>query len=178
MSTDRGFEILRNLVPHEVVEAALRHLHLDLVRQGASAETIGEWWGAAHWFPHLRWDTEIVTLVEHLPPRLREGELCDPQIILQPPDVGDEAYLEPHVDREPDWAGGRSYARIIGIALSANRAANGGLAVWPLDGGDVESVELEPGDAVIMDPSLPHASQWNREGGIRYAIYFRFLTTT
>jgi hypothetical protein len=176
MSTDRGFEVLRARVPIEAVDASLRHLHLDLVQRGASAETIGEWLWAAHWFPHLRWDREIVALVEHLPAGLRKGELCDPQIVLQPPDDGVEAPLESHVDREPEWAHGRNYARIVGIALSPNRASNGGLAVWPLDGGEVESVELEPGDAVVMHPTLPHASQRNSEGGIRYAVYFRFLT--
>jgi hypothetical protein len=177
MTAPRGFEILRRTVPLEAVDGALRHLHLDLVQRGASAETIGEWLWAAHWFPHLRWDKQIVALVQHLPAPLRTGELCDPQIVLQFPDVGLEAPLESHVDHEPAWANGRSYARIVGIALTPNRASNGGLAVWPLDGADVESVELEAGDAVVMDPSLPHASQRNREGAIRYAVYFRFLTT-
>jgi hypothetical protein len=176
MGADRGFEVLRRTVPLEVVEGALRHLHLDLVQQGASVETIGEWVWGAHWFPHLRWDREIVTLIEHLPPCLREGELCDPQIVLHPPDVGDEMRLEPHVDQEPEWANGRGYARIVGVALSPNRESNGGLAVWPLDGSGVESVELEAGDVVVMHPNLPHASQRNRDGAIRYAIYFRFLT--
>jgi hypothetical protein len=26
-----------------------------------------------------------------------------------------------------------------------------------------------------MDPRLPHASGYNRTGGIRYCVYFRFL---
>ena len=48
--------------------------------------------------------------------------------------------------------------------------------VWPLDGGDPVGVELGPGDVVVMDPTLPHTSGLNREGAIRYAAYFRFLT--
>jgi Phytanoyl-CoA dioxygenase (PhyH) len=171
----RGYEVVRGAVPIAAVDDALRHLHLDLVRHGASAETLGEWLWGAHWFPHLRWDREIVALSEHLPAALRQGELCDPQIVLQPPDCGDVTPLEPHVDREPEWANGRSYARIVGVALSRSRASNGGLAVWPLDGAEVLTVELEQGDAIVMHPALPHASQRNEEGGIRYAVYFRYL---
>jgi ectoine hydroxylase-related dioxygenase (phytanoyl-CoA dioxygenase family) len=37
------------------------------------------------------------------------------------------------------------------------------------------ALELEPGDVVVMHPQLPHASGLNREGAIRYAVYFRFL---
>jgi hypothetical protein len=173
----RGFEVLRAAVSRKHVERALRHLHLDLVRNGASADTIGSWLWAAHWFPHLRWDPEIVALLEPLPAALREGELCDPQILLHPPDSAEQVELEPHLDREPDWANGRRYARIVGVALSPNRAANGGLVVWPLEGGEPEPVELEPGDAVVMNPALPHTSGLNREGAIRYAVYFRFLET-
>jgi ectoine hydroxylase-related dioxygenase (phytanoyl-CoA dioxygenase family) len=59
--------------------------------------------------------------------------------------------------------------------LSPNRRTNGGLVVWPLDGSEPQQVELEPGDVVVMDPDLPHTSGLNREGAIRYAVYFRFL---
>jgi hypothetical protein len=171
----RGYEILRGAVAPEAVDRVLRHIHLDLVRNGAPAETIGNWIWATHWFPHLKWDDEVLALLEELPPELRDGELCDPQLLVQPPDDCDDVELVPHVDREPDWAQGRPYARIVGIALSPNRASNGGLVVWPLDGGEPEAVELEPGDAVVMDPQLPHASGLNREGALRYAAYFRFL---
>jgi hypothetical protein len=171
----RGYEILPGAVSAEAVERALRHVHLDLVRNGAPAETIGTWIWSAHWFPHLKWNDEIVSLLDDLPSRLREGELCDPQIVVQPPDDCVDVELHPHVDREPDWADGRPYLRIVGIALSPNRRANGGLVVWPLDGGEPEAVELEPGDAIVMDPQLPHASGLNRAGALRYAAYFRFL---
>jgi hypothetical protein len=171
----RGYDVLRGAVPPEAVARALRHIHLDLVRDGASAETIGTWIWSAHWFPHLKWDPEIVGLLDYVPDELREGELCDPQILLQPPDEDGDVQLTPHVDQEPDWANGRRYAHILGVALSPNHRENGGLVVWPLDGGDPEPIELEPGDVVVMDPALPHTSGLNREGGIRYAVYFRLL---
>jgi hypothetical protein len=174
-SATRGYEVLRGTVPQEAVERTLRHLHLDLVRNGAPAETLGRWLWSAHWFPHLKWDDEVVGLLEHVPEELRSGELCDPQLLLQPPDDCEDVQLSPHVDREPDWADGRCYVRILGVALTPNRRANGGLLVWPLDGGDPVPVELEPGDVVVMDPTLPHTSGLNREGAIRYAAYFRFL---
>lgn len=171
----RGYDVLRRAVPADAIERALRHVHLDLVENGAPAETIGRWLWAAHWFPHLKWDREIVGLLDHLPEELREGELCDPQIVLQPPDSSADLPLTPHVDEEPDWANGRPYLRIVGVALSPNRRENGGLVAWPLDGGEPVPVELEPGDVVVMDPALPHTSGLNREGAIRYAVYFRFL---
>lgn len=174
-ATRRGYEVLRRVVPPEAIERTLRHLHLDLVRNGAPAETIGKWIWAAHWFPHLKWDPEVVGLLDHLPERLRDGELCDPQVLLQPPDDGADVELTPHVDREPEWAQGRRYLRIVGIALSRNHEANGGLVVWPFGSAEPEPVELEPGDVVVMDPRLPHTSGLNREGAIRYAAYFRFL---
>jgi hypothetical protein len=171
----RGYEILRAAVPGDVVEAALRHVHLDLVRRGLGPQTIGEWLWSAHWFPHLKWDDEILALFRALPAELQDGELCDPQILLQPPDDAEEVDLVPHVDREPEWANGRRYARIVGVALGANTRENGGLVVWPLDGGEPKPVELEPGDVVVMHPDLPHTSGLNRTGGIRYAVYFRVL---
>jgi hypothetical protein len=172
----RGYEVLRGAVPAPAIDCVLRHIHLDLVRNGAPAETIGRWLWASHWFPHLKWDPEVVGLLEHLPEELREGELCDPQILLHPPDSCEDVALTPHVDQEPEWANGRPYVRIVGVALSPNRRSNGGLIVWPLTGGEAEPVELEPGDVVVMDPALPHTSGLNREGSIRYAAYFRFLT--
>lgn len=171
----KGYEILRRAVPAGAADRALRHVHLHIVRYGAAQERLSEFLWNAHWFPELKWDDEIAGLAACLPARLRSGEICDPQIVLQFPDEPDEVDLVPHVDREPDWAEGRSYLRVVGVALSRNDTANGGLVVWPLDGGEPEPVELDPGDVLVMDPSLPHASGLNRTGGIRYAIYFRFL---
>jgi hypothetical protein len=171
----RGYAVVRAAVPRDAVEAALRHIHLDVVRRGLDGETIGSWLWSAHWFPHLKWDPPIARLAEHLPAELRDGEACDPQIVVQPPDDCDDMPLASHVDQEPEWAAGRRYLRIVGIALTPAHAANGGLVVWPLDGGGATPLELAAGDAVVMDPQLPHSSGLNREGGMRYAVYFRFL---
>jgi len=173
--TIRGFEVLREVVPEEERERFLKHVHLDVVRNGLPQEWLSQWLWSAHWFPHLKWDEEVLALLEHLPPGLRTGELCDPQILLQMPDEADDVELVPHVDQVPEWANGRPYLRIVGVALTPSMRRNGGLVVWPLDGGDPEGVELEPGDVLVMDPNLPHASGLNRTGGIRYAAYFRFL---
>jgi hypothetical protein len=172
---DRGFAVLRKQVPQDALDRALRHIHLDIAERGLPPEELSSWLWSAHWFPHLKWNEEIVALLEHLPPELRDGELCDPQIVLQLPDAADEITLESHTDQEPDWADGRHYRRIVGVALGPNRSTNGGLQVWPLDGGDPVPVELDAGDVVVMSPSLPHTSGLNREGGIRYAAYFRYL---
>jgi hypothetical protein len=171
----RGYVVLRNVVPRDAVQAALRHLHLDLVRRGAPADELGRWLWSVHWFPHLNWDPPIAGLADRLPPELRDGEQCDPQIVLQPPDDCDEQELVPHVDQEPGWAAGRSFLRIVGVALTPASAANGGLHVWPLDGGEAHALELDAGDVVVMHPKLPHSSGLNREGAIRYAVYLRFL---
>jgi hypothetical protein len=171
----RGYEVIRGTVPQDAVDRLLRHVHLDVVKRGLPQEWLSEWLWNAHWFPHLRWDDEVTALLEHLPPELRDGELCDPQILLQMPDEATELELESHVDREPDWANGRRYVRIVGVALSPSRPENGGLTVWPLDGSEPRPVALETGDVLVMDPALPHASGLNRTGSIRYAVYFRFL---
>jgi hypothetical protein len=173
--TGRGYTVLRGIVPLEGIDRALRRIHLDVVRNGLPAETLGEWLWSAHWFPQLKWDPEIVALVEHLPPELREGRLCDPQILLHPPDDGDDQPLTAHVDQEPEWAGGKRYLRVIGFPLTPSRRQNGGLIVWPFGSTEPEALELEPGDVLVMDPQLPHTSGLNREGAIRYAVYFRYL---
>jgi hypothetical protein len=170
-----GVRVLRGAVPPERVDGALRHVHLDIVRRGLPPDDLATWLWNAHWFPHLKWDDEILALLEALPEELRTGELCDPQILLQLPDDCDDAPLESHVDQEPEWAAGRRYLRIVGVALSPGRLTNGGLVIWPLDGSEPRPLEVEAGDVVVMDPALPHSSGFNREGAIRYAVYFRFL---
>jgi hypothetical protein len=170
-----GFAMLRECVPQEAVEGALRHIHLDLVRRGLDAETAGSWLWSAHWFPHLKWDPPIAGLASFLPAELRDGEQCDPQILVQPPDDCEDMPLSSHVDQEPAWAGGRPYRRIVGLALSRAHAGNGGLWVWPFDAAGPIPLELDAGDVVVMHPRLPHSSGFNREGAMRYAVYFRFL---
>jgi Phytanoyl-CoA dioxygenase (PhyH) len=174
--TTAGYEVLRGAVPQEAVDRALRHIHRDVATRGLPQEWLAEWLWNAHWFPHLRWDDEIRSLVDHLPAAHRDGELCDPQIVGQMPDDPDAAVeLESHVDQLPEWAGERPYTRILGVALTRNGPENGGLTVWPLDGSPQQEIALEPGDVLVMDPRLPHASGVNRTGSIRYCVYFRFL---
>jgi len=68
----------------------------------------------------------------------------------------------------------RRHKAIVGVAPTPNRRTNGGLVVWPFRGGRVP-VELAPGDVVVMHRALGHSGGLNREGGIRYVVYFRFL---
>jgi Phytanoyl-CoA dioxygenase (PhyH) len=174
--TGVGFAVLRRGVPQEALDRVLRHIHRDIATRGLPQEWLSEWLWNAHWFPHLRWDEEVLALLEHLPDELRDGELCDPQIVGQMPDDDEaEATLEPHVDQLPDWGNGRPYLRILGVALTRNGPENGGLTVWPLDGSAPRPVPLDAGDVLVMDPQLPHASGVNRTGSIRYCVYFRFL---
>lgn len=171
-ATER-FEVLRAVLPPERVDAALRLLHVDLLTRGAGAEELGQWLWAAHWFPHLNHHESILALAEALPPQWRTGTMCDPQILLQFPHTGPVPEITFHVDREPDWAGGRKYLRIVGVPLSPWRSDNGGLIVRP--GGEAVPVEVEPGDAVLMTPGLEHSGGINLSGAIRYGVYFRWL---
>jgi len=167
------FEIRRGAISPELVDDALRLLHLDLLARGATAAELGDWLWGAHWFPHLRYQGPITALARALPDEWRAGELCDPQILLQFPHVGAEPEISFHLDQEPEWAAGRRYERIVGVALSPWRGENGGLIVRLAEGS--RAVELDPGDAVMMDPGLLHSGGVNHTGSIRYGVYFRWL---
>ncbi len=169
-----GVEVRRGIVPEELIDAALRLLHLDLITRGASAEELGRWLWSVHWFPHLRMDPKITALAQALPAEWRTGEICDPQILLQFPHAGPEPEITFHIDREPDWAGARRFQRIVGIALSRWHQENGGLLI-ERSGGAPLAVELDAGDAVMMEPEVLHSAGINRSGSIRYAVYFRWL---
>jgi hypothetical protein len=161
------------VVPPDVVDAALRAIHLSLLENTPSTEELSEWLWAMHWFPHLKYHEDIVALAESLPEDWRAGKLCDPQILLQFPHVGPEPDITFHLDQEPDWAEGRRYRRIVGVPLSPWRPENGGLLV-ELENGTAP-VELDPGDAVMLTPDLPHSGGVNRTGAVRYGVYFRWL---
>jgi ectoine hydroxylase-related dioxygenase (phytanoyl-CoA dioxygenase family) len=171
-----GVTIVRQSVPAEARDAALRHIHRNVARHGLSVDDLAEWiWRTPSWFPHLRWDPEITQLLDHVPAEFRRGQLCEPQIILQfPDDEGSDHELVPHQDEEPPWAEGRRYLRIVGVPLTPWHANNGGLAVWA-NGDGPTTLTLEAGDVVVMSPDLPHSGGINREGSIRYGVYFRFL---
>ena len=171
-----GYAVLRQAVPPAAVDGVLRRVNLELLRSGLTAEEIAEYHETKVWFPHLRWEPEILAPLEHLPPALRDGELAEPQILLHLPDEAEDWPLVPHVDELPPWANGRPYRLVVGVALTPGRRTNGGLMVWPFRGGGPEPVELESGDAVAMHPQLGHSGSLNHEGAIRYALYYRFLT--
>lgn len=99
--------------------------------------------------------------------------MSDPQILLQFPHVGPLPEITFHVDQEPEWAQGRRYLRIVGVPLSPWRLENGGLIVDL--GAGTTCVEIDPGDAVMMTPDLPHTGGVNLTGSVRYGIYFRWL---
>lgn len=177
-----GFIVMRGAVPPDLVEQALRRLNLEILRCGITAQQIEEWKYATYW-PTLRHEAEILALREPLAAILQpaEDELWgDPQLLLRFPDEAEEWPLTPHTDDLPEWADGRRYEAIVGVALSRSRAADGCLAVWPGShraevGDEVELVELDAGDIVIMHPDLAHTSTLNRGGTIRYAVYVRLL---
>jgi hypothetical protein len=169
----RQVEIRRNVIEPRVIDDALRALHLDLLERGAQAAELGGWLWSAHWFPHLIYDPRILALAERLPADWRTGERCDPQILLQFPHVGPKPEITFHVDQEPSWADGRRYLRVVGVPLSRWEAANGGLLIRPDD--RPIAVELEPGDAVMMDPKMLHTGGINTTGSVRYGVYFRWL---
>lgn len=171
-----AYQTVRGIIPEAQRDTALRLLHLDLLERGASAQELGAWLWDAHWFPHLKWRPEITALAQALPARWREGDMCDPQILLQFPHQGPVPAITFHVDREPEWARGRQYARIVGIPLSPWRAGNGGLVV-ELEGEPV-AIELDPGDAVMMAAATRHSGGINLTGGVRYGVYFRWLSSS
>lgn len=175
-SGSRGgrFEVARGVLAPELVEDALRLLHVDMLEHGHSAQTLSEWLWAMHWFPHLNQRDEILALAHALPEDWRTGTLCDPQILLQFPHIGPEPEIVFHLDDEPPWADGRRYVRIVGVPLSPWREVNGGLLVQS-DDGRPAPVELDPTDAVMLSPDLEHSGGVNRTGSPRYGVYFRWL---
>jgi ectoine hydroxylase-related dioxygenase (phytanoyl-CoA dioxygenase family) len=170
----RGFALLPSAIPDDAVERALRRLHLEVRDNGLAAAQVADWERETCWFPHLRWAPEIVSLLDDIPPSLRQGTLCEPQILLHFPEDLDRRIF-PHVDQPPPWAEGRPYRLVIGVALSESQAGNGALLAWPFDRDEPELVELARGDVIVMHPRLQHTGGRNVGGTIRYAVYFRFL---
>lgn len=182
LASGPGYVVLPGLVDDERVEAALRRLNLEILRCGISAAQIEEWKYATYW-PSIRWDPEIVALrgpLEAVAPADGREEWGDAQLLLRFPDEADDWPLSPHVDDLPEWADGREYELIFGVALSRATERDGCLTVWTgshrgEDSGERELVELEAGDVVVLHPKVGHSSTLNRGGTIRYAVYFRLL---
>lgn len=177
-----GFLVCRQLLSQSLIERALRVLNLAIVRHGLTSSEILSC-AQSTFFPHLRWEHDVLALrgpIDRLLVARPDEEWADAQLLLRFPDEAEEWPLTPHVDDLPHWAGNRSYRAIVGIPLSPSSSTNGCLVVWPgshrgEDRGPTP-VELQPGDAVIMDPALQHTGTLNTGGSIRYAVYFRLLT--
>jgi hypothetical protein len=172
-TTNSSYDVGRSLIPADLIDAVLRLLHLDLLENGASAQTLADWLWSAHWFPHLNYRAAVVALADALPADWRTGTMSDPQIFLQFPHCGPQPEITFHVDQEPHWAHGRRYLRIVGVPLTPWRLENGGLLIKLDD--ETIAVEIDPGDAVLIKPDLPHSGGLNLTGSVRYGIYFRWL---
>ena len=105
MSETSGYEVRRGVIPPRLIDDALRILHLDLLQRGADADELSQWLWGAHWFPHLRYEPQIVSLADALPADWTTGNRCDPQILLQFPHSGPVPEVTFHIDQEPAWAG-------------------------------------------------------------------------
>jgi ectoine hydroxylase-related dioxygenase (phytanoyl-CoA dioxygenase family) len=178
-----GYLVLRDAVPIDRVEAAMRRLLMELRFDGLTPEQAAEWSNGT-FFPHLRWEPEIWGTLPPVAAELfgwQEGDdWADPQLVMRFPDAEQPWPMTPHVDRLPEWATGRTYRGIAGVALTPARARDGAPCVWPgsHQGRDSEPVPLSlaPGDALLMHPQLCHSGGLNLGPTIRTAIYFRLLT--
>jgi ectoine hydroxylase-related dioxygenase (phytanoyl-CoA dioxygenase family) len=178
----QGFTVRRNAVPAEVATAVVRRLNLEIARRGLSSDEI-EVCSRGTYFPHLRWEPEVRAMQDYVSALVQpapQEQWADPQLLLRFPEPSGDGQPWGHVDEPPPWAAGRRYRVIAGVALSASRASDGCLAVWP--GSHTRTitnsalVELRAGDVVLMHPKLWHASTVNSGAWIRYAVYFRLLT--
>jgi hypothetical protein len=164
------------------VEAAMRRLLMELRWHGLTPQQAEEW-SDGTFFPHLRWEPEIWATLPDVAAELfgwREGDdWAEPQLVMRFPDAEQQWRMQPHVDRLPEWATGRTYRGITGVALTAATARDGAPYVWPGShrGADSEPMPLtlSPGDALFMHPQLRHSGGLNLGATIRTAIYFRLL---
>jgi ectoine hydroxylase-related dioxygenase (phytanoyl-CoA dioxygenase family) len=108
-------------------------------------------------------------------------EWAEPQLLLRFPDPDATWPLHSHVDAAPEWAHGRRYKGIVGVALTDAGPQDGTVHVWSGShrgavGGEPVPVPLRAGDAIVMHPALEHCGSLNLGPTIRAAIYFRLLT--
>jgi hypothetical protein len=175
----QGYSILEYAVFTDELEAAKRLLNLEIVNWGLTKEQFDEWHQNKTWFPTLRWKKEILDLATFIPKSFTfEQDMCEPQILCHFPDEATEWDFEYHLDQEPEWANGRKYSLIAGVALTENYFANGGLVILPPFGKEEKDsipVAMDAGDIILMDPRLRHRSGLNQTGDVRMMVYFRFL---
>jgi hypothetical protein len=165
----------------QLADSALRRIHFEIAGHGLTPEEIED--GQRSTFvPWARGYEEILALQDAVEGFVRPqpgDEWAEPQILLRWPDRAPQSWLiPPHVDEPPPWAEGRTYKAIVGVALSRSTVVDGCLCVYPGDSVHPVRVSMHPGDVVVMEPGLRHASGRNASGAIRYAVYFRLLNRT
>jgi hypothetical protein len=176
------YVLRRQVIPQHARDAVKRLMNLELLND--STQSLRDYQRSMHWFPGLRWHQDVVALVDHLPHEWKHGVFCEPQLLLHFPH--DPTVPEPeityHLDREPPWAQGRKYVRIVGVALSPWTSASGGVCFPGRVGGrgprgiDVAfTPTMAAGDVLCIQPDQLHSPGINRTGDIRYAVYFRWL---
>lgn len=178
-----GYVLLPGAVPAERIEKALRRLMMAIRWEGLSADQVAEWSNGT-FFPHLRWEPEVWGVLPDVAAELfgwQDGDTwADPQLLMRFPDEEQPWPLEPHVDRLPEWADGRCYRGVVGVALTPATPRDGAPYVWPRSHRGDESapigLTLAPGDALFMHPELGHSGGLNLGATLRTAIYFRLLT--
>jgi ectoine hydroxylase-related dioxygenase (phytanoyl-CoA dioxygenase family) len=173
-----GYCIVQSAVPETEVESMRRILLLEIVKYGLPKDRLDEYHNTKTWFPSLR--EYVVHLADYVPSQLKKGELCEPQILLHFPDENLDYEIEPHRDQEPEWANGRKYTAIAGVALTDSDEQDGGLVSWgmdrePCEKWDAQPIELYAGDVIIFDPRLWHSGGLNSTDRIREVIYFRWV---
>jgi hypothetical protein len=169
---------MKNVIPSDMREKALRRLNLEIMRVGITPYQIQEWHRTTA-FPTLRWESEFMDIRNHIESYVfkREDEMwAETQIIMRFPDEeGVEGWSEFHVDEPPPWARGRQYRTIVGVPLSRCHDIDGAPATRSGDGKTLRIMHMDAGDLLIMEPDTLHASGLNVGGQIRYMLYFRLL---
>lgn len=166
--------VVRGAVNAGVVDQALKAINEELYN-GYPADEAARALRESHWFPWARSKPGIEKLRWNLPGELNLGEFGEYQIVLKLPHNG-PVRLNPHVDQPPP---GRRLRRIVGLALTPVGIVSGGVVAWPVpgDADEVKLIELNPGDALVMGPEIPHCSCPNLTGAVRYMVYMRWLAT-
>lgn len=157
----------------EGIDRALRLIHLDWMSNGADLDS---WLWDGCWFPHLRWEPEILALHKRLPAEWKGSALCDPQIVLQFPTPEPYPEVSFHTDEEPDWAKdwGHRYKSIVGVPLNTWTPENGS-PIFKNAPGDYSQLTMRPGGAIMFTPDQLHSPGINTTGQVRYGVYFRWL---
>lgn len=167
------WSLRKAVVSRRAVEQLRRRLWLEVVRCGLSIDDMQRFHAEKCWWPSLRWEPEVLALEQSLPADLRDGDLCEPQLLLHFPDEADDWPIGPHLDVPPPWANGRPYVRIVAVPLTGWCDLNGTVRFWR---GDTPCpVGLRPGDVCVFDGSTPHSGGLNRSGDVRMGVYYRYL---